>query len=128
MKAVLRVGLTLTTLVLVVGCGGEEDKSGASEGPSIGGGAGECKDLDGDGFGAHCSDGPDCDDGDDTVFENCGSCTDAAEGCECDPRSPAIECTLSPEQITKDSLLCDTGMRYCREGLWTACISVASFD
>jgi hypothetical protein len=129
MKALLRLCLPLAAFALAVGCGGDQDESNASKGPALGGDGdvGTCQDVDGDGFGVHCAEGPDCDDGDDTVFEECGHCTVAAEGCECDANSPAIECKLSPEQIVKDSLLCETGMRYCREGVWTACISVATF-
>jgi hypothetical protein len=129
MKAVLRVCIPLLTSMLSVGCGGgDQDPPEAGKSPSIGGDTGECKDVDGDGFGANCSEGPDCDDLDDTVFERCGVCTDAAEGCECEADAAAIECKLSDDQIAEDSLLCETGMRYCREGLWTECISVASFD
>ena len=129
MKAVLRVCMPLLTLLLAVACGGDEDSPEAGEGPDLGGDTGgECTDADGDGFGLHCAQGDDCDDQDDTVFEDCGACTDPEEGCECEVDAPAIECKLTAEQIAADSLLCETGMRYCREGLWTACISVASFD
>ena len=74
MKAVLRVWLPFLPFMLALGCGGDGGSPEAGQGPSIGGDAsGECTDVDGDGFGANCTDGPDCDDQDDTVFENCSA-------------------------------------------------------
>jgi hypothetical protein len=129
MKSAVRSFLPLASLALLLACG--DDGKGADDNADTtldDGQKDECVDQDGDGFGEHCSEGADCDDADDTVFEECGTCSDPSEGCECDGDSPAIECQLTPDQVVEDSLLCETGMRYCREGLWTACIGVAAFD
>jgi hypothetical protein len=84
-----------------------------------------CEDQDGDGFGEGCKAGPDCDDNDDTHFEQCGACLDTAEGCECEPGTEPVECIIKQDLDTE---LCLTGVRSCRDGLWTACEGTAQFQ
>ncbi len=86
-----------------------------------------CVDADGDGFGPHCEDGPDCDDADDTIFEGCDTCAEPEEGCGCAPDTLPVECTLSSMQVGDDNMLCKTGKRYCRDRHWTECVGVGTF-
>jgi hypothetical protein len=120
-------------LAAVLGCGGNADEGDSRDdghGPVLGDGDGDqgpvCQDADGDGYGVDCAPGPDCDDADDTVFESCGSCTEVAEGCSCDASEP-IDCKVPTSTVRDGVLFCKTGKRYCRDGLWTACIGIVQF-
>lgn len=119
-------------LAFMMACGGadaaphgsgpadEEPRDSDAEGD-----ADRCIDADGDGFGRRCEDGSDCDDHDDTVFEDCAVCFAVEAGCGCEANAPPVECDLSAKQLSEDRTLCKTGMRYCRDSRWTACIGVA---
>jgi hypothetical protein len=128
MKFVTRCSLMLA---LLLGCGDDGSEKGDDPGTSLGGdGDGDaptCVDLDGDGFGANCADGADCDDFDDTIFEGCDTCNTVREGCGCEDEAP-VECKIPTGEVVDGVLLCKTGMRYCRDGAWTACIGVVSFS
>ncbi len=55
-----------------------------------------------------------------------GACAHPEEGCPCDQPVP-IDCYLPP--IEDDGVLtCQAGVRYCRDGLWTGCESVRSYE
>jgi hypothetical protein len=130
MTAVTRWSLLLA---LLLGCGGDTDSGdgkGTTDGPSLGDGDGDdgpaCVDTDGDGYGVDCDSGPDCDDNDDTIFEGCGSCTEVREGCACEA-AEAVDCKIPTSEVRDGVLFCKTGKRYCRDGLWTACIGIAGF-
>jgi hypothetical protein len=112
---------------LVIACGDGSSSSDQGQALTQGESAAEsaCIDRDGDGFGEGCSEGADCDDNDDTVFEQCGACLDTAEGCLCEPGTAPVTCTLAAEP---DSKLCKTGLRSCRDGVWTACEGIAQFN
>jgi hypothetical protein len=115
---------------LVVACGGSASDSSSNEGQTLSLDAdkagSECVDEDGDGFGEGCSEGADCDDSDDTMFEQCDVCLDSAEGCACDPGVKPVSCDL--EAVDPATKLCKTGLRHCRDGLWTGCEGVAQFN
>jgi hypothetical protein len=113
---------------LLVACGGSDDGSPQKDTQLSGlrnQAESACEDQDGDGFGEGCKAGPDCDDNDDTHFEACGACFDTEEGCECEPGTAPVKCTLE-ENV--ESNLCLTGLRSCRDGLWTACEGTAQFQ
>lgn len=101
-----------------------------AEGGAPGGGSwtGVCIDVDGDGYGFQCAGGSDCDDNDRTVHTSCGACGSPSEGCACEPGTAAVDCTLPYSVTASGSLLCRNGTRYCRDGKWTACEGLASFE
>ena len=127
MKSAVRSLVVMLMGALVIACGDGSAASNSGEELAQGENAADsaCIDQDGDGFGEGCAEGSDCDDGDDSVFEQCGACLDTAEGCLCDPGTKPVSCT--PE-VEPGSKLCKTGLRHCRDGLWTACEGVAQFD
>ena len=86
-----------------------------------------CVDSDGDGFGFQCSAGDDCDDMDGTIHEGCVACTRASEGCACEADAVPVDCTLPKELTPSGTLLCKSGTRYCRDGMWSACEGIKSF-
>lgn len=99
-----------------------------SEAPAYVAWANVCVDTDRDGFGPRCALGPDCDDADPLVHENCRPCAKPAEGCACESDTPSVDCTLPAELTQKGSLLCNVGTRFCRDGQWTACEGIRSFQ
>jgi hypothetical protein len=114
-------------LLFAVGCGSDAEAAGeADQDPPAA--ERSCVDADGDGFGVDCKAGADCDDADDTVFEDCSPCSQPDEGCPCAGAEQPVMCKLDPVQVPSGSLLCKDGMRYCRDGAWTDCMGVATFD
>jgi streptogramin lyase len=106
----------------IAACGGKTagtERDAGSGGPCTGG-----LDNDGDGHGVGCAAGPDCDDGDNTIYENCCADTEPHEGCAC---NPAVDQPLTcfdgtPAQAATPP--CMKGTRSCDPGtkLWTPCI------
>jgi streptogramin lyase len=87
--------------------------------------SGECKDGDGDGRGEGCEAGPDCDDGDDALADDCSA--DARE-CAGDPFSEGCACLAGSRrecyagaESTLGLGLCSAGRQTCPTGRWTAC-------
>lgn len=114
-------------LALVMACGNNDAAPSVEAAYATDSDGTRCVDADGDGFGRFCADGPDCNDRDDTVFEDC-PCTTQREGCACEPTEAPVECQLTSEQLQYDTTLCKTGLHYCRDGAWTECIGVAALD
>lgn len=84
-----------------------------------------CDDVDGDGFGVNCTNGPDCDDGDPNVTNGCYRCAHPATGCPCDTPGARQGCdalTDSDQQGPDGS--CHPGERICENGTWTRCIAL----
>ena len=81
-----------------------------------------CVDLDGDGFGADCAPGYDCDDEDPLVHAGCITCGERPqEGCDCADEEP-VEChSPAPELDEHGRLRCQVGRRTCADGAWTGC-------
>jgi hypothetical protein len=122
-------GVALVSLLLSA-CGGDDTKPSSREGDvELGADTDKpsCQDADGDGYGPHCEAGDDCDDADDTVFEECGVCSDVREGCLCDAAAVPIDCKVPLDKIEGDPLLCKVGKRYCRDGVWSDCIGVVQY-
>jgi hypothetical protein len=86
-----------------------------------------CTDRDGDGFGAACLRGPDCDDTDARVTDQCRACLRPARGCPCAAASAPVPCNAATD-TTADGPegICRLGQRVCRAGAWSACEAVAS--
>jgi hypothetical protein len=91
----------------------------------------DCVDYDDDLHGINCDAGPDCDDADPTVFDDCSTCTTGAvrESCPCVGTEDPSEC--HSDQLFEDEhgrLRCKIGERACQdpEGdgsyVWSECI------
>jgi hypothetical protein len=80
-----------------------------------------CIDHDGDGYGQYCALGPDCDDNDPTITDQCRRC--AATGQDCPCKAGTMPVTCKPPTIIGDggTFVCSEGTRYCRDGYWSAC-------
>jgi len=122
-KQVHAVGALVLSLVLPAGCGEAEPvRPGVPEDPEPPAEPPACVDVDGDGFGVSCEDGPDCDESDPEVHEGCITCgARPQEGCACEAAEP-VEChSGAPVPDDHGRLRCLVGHRDCVEGLWTSC-------
>ncbi|MCC7540130.1 MAG: hypothetical protein IT379_28185, partial [Deltaproteobacteria bacterium] len=76
----------------------------------------DCIDQDGDGAGAYCSGGADCDDTDPAVQTGCTDCADPAAGCPCVLDAPDVPCTVRlGGDCMQGSLRCQDGRYACGE-------------
>ncbi|MBI2896205.1 MAG: hypothetical protein HYY06_21785 [Deltaproteobacteria bacterium] len=79
----------------------------------------ECIDEDGDGFGAGCAIGEDCDDGSDLFHDDCELCeTEHLTGCRCDPETDDDEPFYTGPDDTEGVGECRAGRRGCVDGRW----------
>src|SRR4051812_24665832 len=114
----MRFGV-LCLLVGLVACGGKSG-SHANEGDknivlgSEDAGSTKCVDNDDDGFGHGCSAGPDCDDDDPDVTDECTRCVAPNKGCPCEPGTmPLTGCKPPKKRVTQNGVM---GFLVCREG------------
>ena len=84
-----------------------------------------CMDEDGDGYGFGCGQ-RDCNDMDPEVHDTCGACDLPSPGCPCEPGSPPVSCVDNPHIDGEGNVLCDEGTRFCRDGVYTECLGLAS--
>lgn len=81
-----------------------------------------CVDEDGDGYGAGCAKGPDCDDEDPESTTQCFTCShEGIAGCPCDEPDALAECGKVLSKVG-DQVTCGYGYSTCSEGLWGPCI------
>ncbi len=68
--------------------------------------------------------------GDPLVLPDGGTvvCARPTSGCPCDEDQPPIDCYLDPVRDEDGSIMCSRGTRYCRDGRWTSCESVQSYE
>src|SRR5687768_9642910 len=88
-------GVLLGPVLCALACGSDPGATGESverPGDDPSAGMRSCVDADGDGFGADCKDGPDCDDADETVFDDCSACSRPSEGCPCFDDAQPVMC------------------------------------
>jgi len=86
-----------------------------------------CLDGDGDGFGVACLQGPDCDDQDPTVTNQCTACLRPNEGCPCPEGAPPQGCNVATgDTVNSPEGICRLGQRLCRNGRWSACLPIES--
>ncbi len=84
--------------------------------------AADCVDLDGDGYGAGCARGSDCDDTNPGVTTGCARCLhDGIPGCECSQPGVSAPCGASVGS-TDGQLLCGQGQSTCTHGRWGECV------
>ncbi|MFI5308997.1 MAG: hypothetical protein ACHQ53_16700, partial [Polyangiales bacterium] len=84
-----------------------------------------CTDHDGDGYGAGCAKGPDCDDRNPTLFKDCAA---AARKCAADPFAEGCPCLAGAgrqcyagDDATIGLGACRAGRQSCPAGTWGAC-------
>lgn len=87
----------------------------------------ECVDEDGDGFGKYCDEGPDCDDDDPEVTDECRKCARVREGCKCTPGTEPLKCDPPDIKTEGGILVCSEGTRYCRDGSWSDCEIIGDY-
>jgi len=75
-----------------------------------------CQDLDGDLHGQGCSAGPDCDESNATITDECTRCIRPEQGCECAPDAAPVACGVSQSGV------CAIGQRVCEGGRWSECL------
>lgn len=123
------IAVLLAWLVALAGCSSEKGEVPEGIDPDWGvddAGADvparTCVDEDGDGFGANCSNGPDCDDSDSEVTDQCYRCAhDGTQGCPCEEDGARAECGKVLSKIG-DQITCGYGYSTCSEGAWGPCI------
>jgi hypothetical protein len=124
--------LCLIAMVCLAGCSGKKGGGGgAGSGISLGGDGGavtsrECMDQDGDGFGKYCMAGPDCNDNDPAITNECVLCKTPNKGCPCVAGTMPMRC--DPHYMMKTTkngvtgtLTCSEGTRYCRDSVYSDC-------
>lgn len=118
----------LVHLLVLLGCSSEGTRDtvvnlpDGEDGGAGGGSVVECEDEDGDGFGKGCLKGPDCDDGDERVTDDCYRCAhDGTPGCACDTPDALAECGQVLSRVG-DQITCGYGVSTCSEGVWGPCI------
>ena len=75
-----------------------------------------CQDGDGDLRGQGCAAGPDCDDANATVTDECTHCMRPEEGCECAADATPVACGIGQAGA------CTVGQRLCEGGHWSPCL------
>jgi len=124
--------MCLVAMLCGLGCSSKHHGGGgAGSDFSIGGDGGmpnahECMDADGDGFGKYCAAGPDCDDNDPTVTNECVACKTPNKGCPCMAGTMPMHCNphymmTTTKNGVMGTLTCSEGTRYCRDGLYSDC-------
>ena len=88
---------------------------------------GECADLDGDGYGSECAQGPDCDDSDPAVHTGCLRCATPQTGCACEEGAAPVTCFLDKTTDSQGTVMCHEGTRFCRQGVWSSCEDIHSY-
>ncbi len=74
-----------------------------------------CQDLDGDLHGQGCTAGPDCDETNATITDECTRCLRPEQGCECSPDATPVACGVIQAGA------CAVGQRVCEGGRWSEC-------
>ncbi len=86
-----------------------------------------CLDGDGDGFGVACLRGPDCDDRDPAVTDQCTRCLRPSDGCPCPEGAAPQGCNVATgDDVVSPEGVCRLGQRVCRGGAWSACEALES--
>jgi len=127
----------VAALLIVLGlftaaCGGKDDPpppSVSTGGPDVDATVEDvsCVDNDGDGFGAHCPLGADCDDEDPTSGNECRRCATPIKDCPCKSGTLPLSCIPPAKQVEGGTLICKEGSRYCRTGYWSDCESIGGY-
>ncbi|MEZ4370683.1 MAG: vWA domain-containing protein [Polyangiaceae bacterium] len=110
------------TIGSVTACGDDGRPVGSAAG--MGGSGAVCQDVDDDQHGVACAAGPDCNDLDPSVFENCPPCTTAGrQGCVCDAAAEGTRVPCGKVTVVINGIeSCGYGESLCSDGQWGECI------
>ncbi|MCB9740156.1 MAG: hypothetical protein H6747_12900 [Deltaproteobacteria bacterium] len=101
--------------------GGGGNGGGGNGNGGGGGGGSTCVDVDGDGFGANCPAGADCDDANPNFALVCPDCSkNAYPGCAC---TVAAQNCYSGDPLWIGKGECTAGVQLCQGGFWGSCQS-----
>jgi len=82
----------------------------------------DCVDMDGDGYGANCFLGADCDDDNKFFTVYCPPCDNQSiQGCKCTAEGTSEIC-YEGDPGTVGLGDCQLGLRYCQGGFWSGCV------
>jgi hypothetical protein len=113
---------------IVGGCRGDGAKPPIAATPDDDGGSSDvCLDADGDGYGHDCSLGSDCDDTDPSVTDECRRCLTPGPNCPCMPGTVNVRCDPPAQHVQGGTIVCTEGTRYCRDGYWGGCETIAEY-
>lgn len=123
----MRSAVAAAVLMAVGGCTSYDGPAGRRGGSAA---ERDCVDLDQDGYGRDCGKGSDCDDHDPAAWSGaaCSVCAFPDEGCACEPGSDAVSCFVDKTVASDGGVMCHEGTRYCRQGRWSACEDVHSYE
>jgi len=79
-------------------------------------------DGDGDFYGEGCPSGPDCNDLDPNVHEDCCGYEPTSQGCECDPAIDTVVPCFDGDEALSNNPPCMKGTRTCLDGAWGVCV------
>ena len=106
-----------SVVTTVGGCSGDPNDAESSSS----GEAGVCTDVDNDGFGTGCVKGPDCDDNNPAVGNECYVCNGSAQaGCGCSTEGARAACGEVKSKVG-DQVSCLFGQAECHNGVWGPC-------
>ena len=117
----------------LVGCGDEDGSPPGTVSVSTeDAGTEPCVDEDGDGYGANCKLGDDCNDSDTSITNQCVACTKVVKaGCPCEPGTKPMACDPEDIKTTRNgirgTLVCSEGTRYCRDGFYSDCEALVEY-
>ncbi len=81
-----------------------------------------CVDADHDGYGDNCKPGPDCNDSDPNVGNECFVCAGLpSPGCSCDEPGLRAPCGQVESRV-EDQVVCGLGETVCTDGTWSECV------
>ncbi len=81
-----------------------------------------CVDNDHDGYGQGCIAGPDCDDTNASITNQCYRCATPNDGCPCTTEGQVVACG-SEASREGNRVTCVDGDRTCTGGVWAACVA-----
>jgi hypothetical protein len=109
-------------------CGDDEATTTPRPRPDAGEEELVCQDSDGDGYGAYCVSGHDCDDDDPEITDECRRCRiPTTKGCRCEAGTPALKCDPPDKEADGGTLVCSEGTRYCRDERWGDCEVIGEY-
>lgn len=114
----------LLAVLSAAACSGGDARPGRAPGSND---DAECVDRDGDGYGAGCSRGADCDDRNAEATTECLRCAEPNTGCDCTLGTQPITCYLDKTEGDDGAVMCNEGTRYCRDSRWSACENVHTY-
>lgn len=79
-------------------------------------------DQDGDFYGEGCPSGPDCNDLDPNVHEDCCLYDPQGQGCACDPAVDTVVPCFDGDPLVSNNPPCVKGSRTCLDGAWGVCV------